>query len=70
MLSGGNYIGGVFWAWALGLEVWGPGGLGAWRSWGLGLGLGASAWGLLAVTVKVKLGRKNVSICFASIGGQ
>ena len=56
VLSGGDYIGGVFWAWAWrsgGLEVWGPGGLGAWRSRGRGLGLGASAGGLLAVALKV-----------------
>ena len=48
--------------------AWRSRGLGAWRS--RGLGLGASAWGLLAVTVKVKLGCKNASNCFASIGGQ
>ena len=56
VLSGGDYIGGVFWAWAWrsgGLEVWGPGGLGAWRPRGRGLGLGASAGGLLAVTLNV-----------------
>ena len=51
------------WAWrSRGLETWRSRGLGAWRSrgrraWrsrGLDLGLGASAWGLLAVAVKVK----------------
>ena len=44
VLSGGDYIGGVFWAWAWrsgGLEVWGPGGLGA-GAWALGLLLGVS----------------------------
>ena len=50
VLSGGVFIGGVFWAWA-----WRSSGLGAWRSRGRGrgLGLGASAGGLLAVTVNV-----------------
>ena len=34
--------------------AWRSRGLGAWRSRGLDRGLGASAWGLLAVAVKVK----------------
>ena len=52
VLSGGDYIGGMFWAWTL------------------ALGLEASAWGLLAVAVKVELGFKNASNGFASYGGQ
>ena len=60
VLSGGDYTSGMFWAWALGLGTYGPGGLGP----------GASAWGLLAVAVKVELGFKNASNVFASYGGQ
>ena len=61
VLSGGDYTSGMFWAWALGLGTYGPGGLGAW-------GPGASALGLVAV--KVELGFKNASNGFASYGGQ
>ena len=65
VLSGGDYTSGMFWAWALGLGAYGPKG-----KWAGGLGPGASAWGLLAVAVKVELGFKNASNCFASFGGQ
>jgi len=45
VLSGGDYFGGVFWAWA-----WRSWGLGAWRSGGREVwgprGLGAGAWAL------------------------